>query len=548
MSNVFYQRFLILLFLSIALFLGGNNLVHLTDPDEVFYTLTAREMADRNEWLTPYIFNQPQFEKPILTYDLIRVSFDAFGQTPFAARFFPAVFACFGVLGIYALGLFGFGNERRAFLAALVMATSAFYMAMAKTVFTDMIFSVLILYSLLSFYLAYLNPDFRRAGIFSFYIFAALAVLAKGPLGLLIPLAAVIIFLLYQREISFLKTPWFLIGFGLCLVISIPWYWYEISKYGDVFIKEFFVNDHWRRLTEAEHRSNDTWYFYPITMLAGLFPWTLFVAAAFVDLFKRLKFTIKPFEYFLLSWILVVFIIFQVSHSKLASYILPMFPALALLAANYIDERLEQYQHRVLKIFAYCMIGFLTVLGIGVLAAHKAYDVYIPTLVPAYWLSAVLISLGGISLVLLFREKIREALILLGFSLVSIFITAFMIVGFIEPHISMNEACLYVPSLAMKKTTILTSKPYARGVAFYTHQEVAVLNIAGENYFSPHPIPIITTEEALEIFLAAQQETYAIVRKSQYEDIKKHVSDKFQVNLLKISGRNYILKIDPIKP
>ncbi|MEI7999092.1 MAG: glycosyltransferase family 39 protein, partial [Candidatus Omnitrophota bacterium] len=514
----------------------------------VFYSLTAKEMIAQNHWLTPYIFNQPQFEKPILTYWFIKSAFLAFGQTPFAARFFPALFALLGVLGIYILGLLGFANERRAFLAALVLSTSAFYLAMGKTVFTDMIFTVLILYSLLSFYLGFSNPRYKTLGIVAFYVFAALAVLAKGPLGLFIPELIVIIFLLYTRQINFLTSPCITWGFFLFLLIALPWYWYMVAKYGQAFIHEFFYNDHIRRLLMAEHKGNDRWFFYPFTMLGGLFPWSLFLGAAMVDLFKRIKFSIRPFEYFLLSWILVVLIIFQFAHSKLASYILPMFPALALLTANFVDEKLETFDFRIIKKLSYVLIGFLTLLAIAVLLAYKVYKPYLSSTLPAYWLSAGLFSIGGISLTLLFKDKVRQAIVLLSFSLVPIFITAFMITSAVEPHVSMYEAALYVPSLSMHKTTILTGKPFARGVNYYTGQDVAVMDLGGKNYFSPHPIPILNTKESLLAFLNTQPQTFAIVKKSNYEYLNKNYAQQFHINVLKMTGRNYVLRIEPVKP
>ncbi len=542
MNQYILRRFATLLLLSIVLFFFGNNLLSLTDPDEVFYSLTAKEMLNRNEWLTPYIFDQPQFEKPIATYWFIEIGFIIFGQNAFAARFFPALFATFGVLGVYSLGLLGFINEKRAFLAALVLCTSAFYLGMAKTVFTDMIFSVFILFSLLSFYSGYVHSNSKRFGILFFYVFAAFATLTKGPLGLAIPMLTVLLFLAYRRQISFLNNIWVLIGFVIWGLIALPWYWYEILKYGQDFIKEFFYNDHWRRLMEAEHKGNDHWFFYPLTMVAGLFPWSLFVLAAFSDFYKRLKFSLKPFEYFLLSWVLVVFIVFQVAHSKLASYILPMFPALALIVANYVDERLEEFRHRILKRLSYVVIGFITILGVVSLLAYPYYQTYVPSKLPAYFLSAGLLTIGGISLTLMFKERVREGIILMGFCLMPIFLTAFMITADIEPHVSMMEVSAYLPT-SLQKTTILVSKPYARGISYYTGQEVAVLNLGGENYFSPHPIPILNTPEKLLEFLKNQSTTFAVLRKKHYESLKSKNFEKIQIDIVKIVGPNYVLKI-----
>src|SRR3989338_575734 len=149
--------------LCVFLYLAGNASVSLTDPDEVFYSLTAREMSAKGDALTPYIFNQPQFEKPIFIYWLLNAASALLGPTPFAARFFPAVFAWLGVLGLYFLARLGFKDESRAFWSAVALATAGFYFALAKTVFTDIVFSVFILYSLLSFYYAFDQPGRKVA-------------------------------------------------------------------------------------------------------------------------------------------------------------------------------------------------------------------------------------------------------------------------------------------------------------------------------------------------------------------------------------------------
>jgi hypothetical protein len=249
----------------------------------------------------------------------------------------------------------------------------------------------------------------------------------------------------------------------------------------------------------------------------------------------------------LLSWILVIFIVFQCAHSKLTSYILAIFPALALLAANYIDEKIEEYQHKRIKILSYVLIGFLALLALAVLVGYRFYKHYVPSMGEAYWLSAALLSLAGFSLTLLFKDKIREALNLLAFSLVPVFMAGFMIMPTLEPYISMYEASHYVPSLAMRKTTILTIKPYARGVTYHTDQEVAVMNINGHNYFSPHPIPILNTMEKVDEFLKTQPETFAIVKKSGYKYLSDNFVGRYTVVLVRKSGQNFILRIEPVK-
>ncbi len=146
------RRILILIGLSYVFLMLGNGLLSLTIPDEVFYVQTAKEMANRHSWMTPYLFDVPQFEKPILLYWLLRLGFILFGITSFASRFFPSLFAIAGAVTVYLLGIAGFRDEKKAFIASLVVMSSGVYIGLARTVFTDMIFSVLITMSLASFY------------------------------------------------------------------------------------------------------------------------------------------------------------------------------------------------------------------------------------------------------------------------------------------------------------------------------------------------------------------------------------------------------------
>jgi len=545
----FLKRLSILFLVCSALFLFGNNFFSLSDPDEVFYSLTAHEMAAKNEWMTPLIFGQPQFEKPPLTYWLLEIAFKAWGESPFTARLFPAVFASLGVMAVYFLGLMGFKDERKAFLSALVLATGAFYAGMGKTVFTDMIFSVFILCAITMFVWGITDQRGKGLGIIGFYVFCALGTLTKGPLGFVVPQAAVIFFLLYQRQINFLKNWWVLAGIALYLVIALPWYIFIYAKFGQSFIHEFFYNDHWRRFLEAEHRGNDHWYFYLMTMVTGLFPWSFLLLASWVDLFKRLKSSVTFIDYLALSWIFAVLIVFQAAHSKLASYILPLFPALALMTGNFLGNCLSQVQHRKKIQHLLCMsFGVLAVLGIVVIAGHKVYHHYISSLSPMYFLSSSLIVLSGLGVTLAFQERFQAALYVLALSLCPIFLTAFMVRTDLEGFVSSHEASEYIPQRSMGTVTVLTSKANARGIRYYTGQDVAVVDYSGKPFFSPHPVPILDTTDRIMDVLGKQRLTLGVIRKVAYRDILKNFSHRFHITLLKIIGYDYVVSIEALKP
>jgi 4-amino-4-deoxy-L-arabinose transferase-like glycosyltransferase len=546
MRQFFLKRIAVLFLTCYVLFLFGNNIFSLTDPDEVFYSLTAKEMAAKNEWMTPLIFGQPQFEKPPLTYWLLETAFKTWGESPFTARFFPAVFATLGVIAIYFLGLMGFKDERKAFLSAVVLATSAFFAGMGKTVFTDMIFTVFILYAFTFFIMGFTDRRRQGTGLVGFYVFCALATLTKSPLGFLIPQLAVILFLLYQRQINFLRNWWVAAGVLSYFIIALPWYAYIYHQYGHAFIHEFFYNDHWRRLLVAEHKGNDHWFFYPMTMVAGLFPWSLFLLASWVDLFKRLKSSVTVMDYFSLSWILAVLMVFQTAHSKLASYILPLFPALALMTGNFLGNALSQIQHRKKMQNLLCAsFAILAIVGIAAMAGQKVYRHYISSLLPMYFLSGSLIAVSGIGITLAFKERFQAALYVLALSLCPVFLTFFMIRTDVEGYVSSHEASEYIPQRSLGVMTVLTSKANARGIRFFTGQDIAVVDFTGKQFFSPHPIPILDTADKIISVLKHQRVTYGVIRKTAYQFMLKNCAGRFRVLLLKNIGYDYVIRIDP---
>ena len=145
----------VLVLFSAAIFLIGLGRMPLTDPDEVFFAETCREMLERGEWLTPYIFGKPQFEKPPFYYWLVLFGFKTFGINEFAARIGSALFGIIGVIGIYLLGKL-LVSRKTGFFSGIVLATSLMYIILSRACVTDMVLSVFILYVFLFFFYGYL--------------------------------------------------------------------------------------------------------------------------------------------------------------------------------------------------------------------------------------------------------------------------------------------------------------------------------------------------------------------------------------------------------
>ena len=311
--------------------------------------MTAKEMLESKSFMTPLIFHQPQFEKPPLFYWCLEGSFKVLGVSPMAARLIPALCGFLGVILTFFFCRRVF-NEKIAYISTIVVGTSALYLGMSKAVLTDIMLSVLVTAAFYAFYLWFLER--KQSYLYGLALAAALAVLTKGPIAIVILIAACVLFLIAVKEFKLLREfiihPWVLV---FCL-LSIPWYAVMIAKYGNVFINEFFIHDNWHRILRAEHKSADRWYFYPMIMTVGLFPWTFYLIIMGRGWKKYRKECI-----FLLIWVAVTFLIFQRAHSKLASYIVPLMPALGILLSISISAFSQRCKRMRVLVFMYVILG-----------------------------------------------------------------------------------------------------------------------------------------------------------------------------------------------
>jgi len=548
-NNKYLKHILILCVLSYFCFMFRNGLVSLSAPDEVFYAQTAKEMLKNHSWMTAYLFGQPQFEKPIFVYWLLKLGFMIFGINSFAARFFPALFGIIGIVAVYLLGRIGFKDKQKAFISAVVLMTSGLYVGLARTVFTDLIFSIFILLSLLSFYWGYSFKDKKGPGILLFFVFSAFAVLSKGPLGLIIPFLTIIMFLFIKKDIKFLFNNYLIWGLLIFSLIALPWYLLMIKLYGNTFIHEFFYNDHFRRIIEAEHHGNDTWYFYPLSMVGCIFPWSILLVASLCSLPKYLKQKDNSFYVFLICLIAVVFLIFQNAHSKLVSYIFPLFAALALLCGGYIADALAPKKNNrrfyfllSLSLFTVFLVpAALIILSIW----FKGYlNPYISSQSTINLIIFILLVFGMMMLYLMLSKKLLKSVYWLAlFAPLMIYLIP-LVRDDIQPYISPQKSCEYLLKNYKIDNAILSSKLFVRGVRYYTDKAVAVIDVPGTQFFSPHPIPFLNSKDKVLDFLRRQKITYCVLKKNSLKDISQFAPGEFQYTVLKVFGNEYILKIE----
>jgi 4-amino-4-deoxy-L-arabinose transferase-like glycosyltransferase len=247
----------------------------------------------------------------------------------------------------------------------------------------------------------------------------ALAVLSKGLMGVVLPGAALFIYMVVQRDFSVLKRMHWLPGLAVFLLITAPWF-YLVMKANPEFFQKFFIYEHYTRFTTKDLGRYQPWYFFIPILLLGMLPWTLLMFDTLFKTWRGSKLPGKAFNAarFLLVWAVFIYLFFTVSGSKLPSYLLPMFPALALLMGK---QLVEMSSRRLFWMIAPMLP--LTLLGVG-FAPFTARLADTPLQVQGYsayawWLvAAALIWLLGViaALVLLRRENKMTAVLVLAIS------------------------------------------------------------------------------------------------------------------------------------
>lgn len=327
---------LILFFGTIYLFAASR--LTLTNPDEPRYAGIAREMIATGDWVTPRLNDTRYFEKPPLVPWLVALSRLAFGPGETAARLPAVVFGVGGVLLAYAAGRRLFGREA-GLAASVVLGTSLLHFALSWLLLLDMALAVTMSAALFCFLLGVREPPGpRRRGLFlALYATAALATLAKGLIGVLLPGAVMFLWLLLLNQWHRLRPLYLPTGCAVFLLIAAPWH-LLVAQRNPEWAQFYFGHEHWARFTTTVHgRAEPFWYFVPV-LVFGLFPWIGFlpqaVRSGLAGGWARRKETADA--WFLVLWAAFVFLFFSRSQSKLIPYLLPALPPLAVLIGAWL--------------------------------------------------------------------------------------------------------------------------------------------------------------------------------------------------------------------
>jgi 4-amino-4-deoxy-L-arabinose transferase-like glycosyltransferase len=361
-----------LLILALGWF-GTLGIRPLYKADESRYGEISREMVASGDWVTPRLNGFRYFEKPPLQYWSTAALFTFLGEKDWVARLSTALAGFAGILLVLYAGNRLWGRPAGAYAAA-VLAGSPLYVLLGQVNTLDMMVSVFLAAALVAFLLG---------RMLWFWVACALAVLSKGLIGIVLPGAAILVYLLLKKDWKLIPRMRPLAGPLLFLAITAPWF-VAVSRANPEFLHFFFIQEHFQRFTtEMHHRVEPFWFFVPI-LAAGLAPWLL--------PFLR---SLRPRDdatLFLVVWSVVVFLFFSASDSKLPPYVLPIVPAAALLVGRSLAKEWPQ------RLWL-AQAGVLFVVSVSAAVAlplvAKGYAEYARWLSLAFGLMALAAALAG---------------------------------------------------------------------------------------------------------------------------------------------------------
>jgi 4-amino-4-deoxy-L-arabinose transferase-like glycosyltransferase len=412
----------------------------LTGSDEPRYARIAQEMREQGHWVTPLLEGKPWLEKPPLLYWITIPLYSALGNSETAARIGSALCALIAALSIFYLGSATW-SKQAGFLGAAILLTSLGFIGFGRSASTDMPFTCCLTLALTILLGA---PPSRRSSksntvsncrrdallrqsdagqagapwILFAYIFLGLAVLAKGPVAIILA-AGIMLSVWFLDDRGGLFRKWLVIpGIVLTATVSIPWFWLAFKQNGFAFISTFLINHNFARYITAIHHHSQPFFFYLPALLALFFPWSswlpLLISKSPVQAIRRWR-EWDISMVFLACWFFLPLTFFSLSDSKLAGYILPSLPPLALLMGIYISRAIPNigigFSSLTSRLRASAILDLILSIGMAVAAPIVFQKEYGGAWKTGLLLSTAMLIPALFSIVFKFRGKPLHAFV-----------------------------------------------------------------------------------------------------------------------------------------
>ena len=491
-SKAFVWTLLILFLLIWFYMLGARTLV---PTDEGRYAEMAREMVATHDWITPRLNAIKYFEKPPLQTWMNAITFELFGLGEWQARLWTGLSALFGIALVAYTGRRVF-NERVGFYAPVVLGSSLFWAAMGHINTLDMGLAGMMTLTVCGLLLAQ-RTDANRAEQRNWMLLCwagmALAVLSKGLIGIVLPGAVLVLYTLFSRDWGIWRRLHLLKGLILFFVITTPWF-LLVSNRNPEFAQFFFIHEHFQRFTTKIHSRTGPWYYFIPILVLGILPW---LGVLLQSLWGGLRedrsgagnFTSLSDGRFqprkmLLIWSVFIFVFFSISDSKLPSYILPIFPTLALLIAC----QLESSSSRAL-VWSASLVAIPSAIALAFiprvpLLAKDAYSLpLVSAHVPWIYAATIIAFVGAVLAIRLARRERDLAVVLLA---AGTFIAGQLLMLGHDPQGRYSAGVNYVPAIQAELTAdtpIFLVGRYEQALPFYLQRTMTLVRHTDEMEF-----------------------------------------------------------------
>jgi len=394
---------LVLMAMSFIMFFYRIGTPSLFETDEVIYSQVAREIVRTGDWMTPHLFSKEWFVHPPFYMWLTALSSFIFGFSEFNARIWNAAFAIGLVYVTYLLGKKMF-RDGVGLLAGFVLATSLQYLLQARMAVFDIPLVFFEMLSLLFFF--YWLEDKLPKYYYLFFLSMGLAVLMKGPVGIVLPLSVMIVYLVFMNNLRALFNFRIIPGLITAYLVGGTWYTAEIMIHGRGFIDSivgFYVTGRYLTAIESHY---GPWYFYVPAVIIGFMPWICFLPYSITYQWKNRGDTDNLFS---ILWMGTIFLFFTLAGTKLPGYIMSLYPLAAISISKMIQDHLSGensgLQLLLLRTYKTMVVFSAALLVIGALIKVFQFpEMYDRVLVDVN-IMLTLIGTGGITASLWFFKK-----------------------------------------------------------------------------------------------------------------------------------------------
>src|SRR5262245_27747784 len=419
-----WRRLGLLLAVGAALFLWRLGSHDLWPPDEPRFALVAKEMWQRGDYSVLSLNDHLYTDKPPLFFWAI----NGFGRIlggidEWAARLPSAVSTILAMLLIESLGAWLY-DRKTGLVAALVFATSPQILERGRWVSIDMTLNLLVLSAIALFWSARKRPDGARARVTLAWAMMGLATLAKGPVGLLLPIIAVLPLALVERDFGAARRMFALPGPIVYLAITLSWFGLFAWRLGPGFALQVLMHQNVDRYVEAWNSTHPVWYYlwrFPV----GFFPWIIFLPWAVGHALSGEERERRREALFLLAWIAAIFLFFSFSTGKRGVYIIPLYPAAAILVARLLTRAADPEAPGAARrlrapLYVWAGAALLLAAGLPLVARHRD-----PALVPIAAAIGIALAAGSCAAVVLHARRLPgHTWIVLAGSLVLVMLLA----------------------------------------------------------------------------------------------------------------------------